>query len=959
MTANFCVVATVLAAIAAFATSESLADHSRLEEQTFLHLLKVGKCVTQATRTCCLIEETICCRYNVQREAAICLDRDIFENRYCLHHTKCELATEPARTKYDLHDDDVDDVELCRDDDTIAPNTPYYADALQCLGSGQVCDLDFPLCCKHSHCALDSSLRATCVLQNSTDTSTYVQNAQPATKAAPTYTSPRPYSRTESPDTTTEQTTTAPSSRRSGPGEHTYAANASPATSTSHQPSGQPGYTSHTTTSPSATTSSRETEPSQSTYTGLRTPSTTSSYHASKPTHPPPTTAEPGYTTLHDDGTHLAQNGTSNIAATTATSFGTSVGSRPAAYASSPVTSTAGSRSGLEPSGAAYTTPLATATTQPSHFPSSTEVYATGNGNLSTTTTQAASETNPTSSPYSTRDTRGTSTSTAGEYASSSSQHTGVGHTTPVSTSTDSYPQSAKMTDTTTSAASSTTEEPNSSQTNPSYPETSTSTQGSQQGESPEITTKATVTSTTQATTTEPPREVRIRKEIMDLTVDEWKAYHDAVTVLNTQIADGHLTKYDVFTKTHATEELQAHAGQYFLPYHRQLLFEFETALREINPEVTVPYWDWSIDHDKWSKSPALERLGGAKGGPLHGKYFRGWKTGFGLDERRYIFRNRVQGRPVGHRLFETRANYDELIRMTWLSFPRFSWYVEGTHGGPHVALGGEMSNGQKSPADPAFWSHHAFVDKIWSDWMREGAGSKFSGHHNGSPVSRLMRPSKAYHRTVDEIIALENMVRYKEASRRPPIAAFRNSLTVRSSVSANQWSTNSRHSYRERRNKQVRYHSLKLQSFIRSIGTTPSKSEQCSNDDKFDLNPIKYSPEELKNLATNCAERKLNLKELYWQFIRTTLEEGRYIQESARKFSGLKWDVLQLVRWDHLILKSLTERLCPLDLVYPALEHHDVDDLDYDQLAKKQLDGIPPELVESEGDNVSEIECD
>ena len=43
---------------------------------------------------------------------------------------------------------------------------------------------------------------------------------------------------------------------------------------------------------------------------------------------------------------------------------------------------------------------------------------------------------------------------------------------------------------------------------------------------------------------------------------------------------------------------------------------------------------------------------------------------------------------------------------------------VESTpHANPHNLLGGHIRS-FSSPADPLFWSHHAFIDKIWSAWQ-------------------------------------------------------------------------------------------------------------------------------------------------------------------------------------------------------------------------------------------------
>lgn len=52
-------------------------------------------------------------------------------------------------------------------------------------------------------------------------------------------------------------------------------------------------------------------------------------------------------------------------------------------------------------------------------------------------------------------------------------------------------------------------------------------------------------------------------------------------------------------------------------------------------------------------------------------------------------------------------------------NFSDFSTSLEDYHGMIHGYVGSTMASFDGSPADPAFFLHHAYVDKIWRDWQK------------------------------------------------------------------------------------------------------------------------------------------------------------------------------------------------------------------------------------------------
>ncbi len=99
--------------------------------------------------------------------------------------------------------------------------------------------------------------------------------------------------------------------------------------------------------------------------------------------------------------------------------------------------------------------------------------------------------------------------------------------------------------------------------------------------------------------------ELRVRKNVKSLTVDERRDFVDAVLALKAAPSpyDPGLSYYDQFVAWHLDlypcgmghEMIRPHGGPMFLPWHRLFLLHFENALREVSGKpITVPYWDWS-----------------------------------------------------------------------------------------------------------------------------------------------------------------------------------------------------------------------------------------------------------------------------------------------------------------------------------------------------------------------------
>jgi len=135
-------------------------------------------------------------------------------------------------------------------------------------------------------------------------------------------------------------------------------------------------------------------------------------------------------------------------------------------------------------------------------------------------------------------------------------------------------------------------------------------------------------------------------------------------------------------------QDLMIHSPYYWLPWHRKFILEFEERLRDFEPSVTIPYWNWVT-------ARAIPE-------EFEKKVF-GW-----MHVSRAVFHN-------GDKL-PTATDYARASGAT--SYSVFDYELSDLHARVHGWVGGEMGNPKKSANDPLFFLHHAFIDKTWSDWV-------------------------------------------------------------------------------------------------------------------------------------------------------------------------------------------------------------------------------------------------
>lgn len=203
------------------------------------------------------------------------------------------------------------------------------------------------------------------------------------------------------------------------------------------------------------------------------------------------------------------------------------------------------------------------------------------------------------------------------------------------------------------------------------------------------------------------------RKNLNTLTPAERAAFARAVNQLKQNGG------YDVFPEMHSGAGSHGHTRPAFFPWHRQFIRQFEEALQQIDPNVWLPYWDFTVDNLNPTGTESLIWRDDFMGGPGDAAAGFAVNTGPFTGPAWNLTRNAFNP-------FDFPGNGgDVMAAMSTADYDSFHPRIERRpHGRAHTWTGGSVSDFQFSPRDPVFFLIHCNVDRLWAEWIADWEGT-------------------------------------------------------------------------------------------------------------------------------------------------------------------------------------------------------------------------------------------
>lgn len=224
-----------------------------------------------------------------------------------------------------------------------------------------------------------------------------------------------------------------------------------------------------------------------------------------------------------------------------------------------------------------------------------------------------------------------------------------------------------------------------------------------------------------------------IRRSILDVDASERALLRDAIVELQNRFFSGNRTDSPPggvsywFKQDEIHQATHVHGGPEFLPWHRELVNRFEIMIRQVDPRLSLHYWDWTRDASPLFTSSFMGSGSGDAGDPwlAAGLYvpgadpYRG-DSAFDPAHNNPADPPRTLTRGYSGGTFPASTDTDIVNAVDYQAMRSL---LESAHDDAHSSLiGGTISDPHTSFRDPFVFLLHSNVDRLFARWQTDPA---------------------------------------------------------------------------------------------------------------------------------------------------------------------------------------------------------------------------------------------
>jgi hypothetical protein len=222
-----------------------------------------------------------------------------------------------------------------------------------------------------------------------------------------------------------------------------------------------------------------------------------------------------------------------------------------------------------------------------------------------------------------------------------------------------------------------------------------------------------------------------IRRSILDVDASERLLLRNAIIELHHRFFAGSRTDTPPggvsfwFKQDEIHQATHVHGGPEFLPWHRELVNRFEIMLRQVDPRLSLHYWDWTRDATPLFTSSFMGSGSGDAGNPwLSEGFYNPTADPYRADAFDPTHNNpadppRTLTRNYSGGTFPASTDTD-IVNAT--DYQALRDLLENAHDSAHGLIGGTLSNPHISFRDPFVFLLHSNVDRLFTRWQTDPA---------------------------------------------------------------------------------------------------------------------------------------------------------------------------------------------------------------------------------------------